>query len=130
MLGVLGALGGCAQLAECVGGCGRRCKRTFCNVAWGSNANLNRMEQSINSAWRKVYVIKHACYVDSLQRTIKNMQKSKSTFCMLTRRQGCVQVKANILQCRGPPVQVQVNILQRSIKAASKIMFGLQTKIL
>ena len=68
--------------------------------------------------------------MDRVQRTIKNMQKSKSTFCISTWRQGCVQVKANILQCRDPPVQVQVNILQRSIKAASKIMLGSQKNIL
>ena len=41
--------------------------------------------------------IKYACYVHSLQRTIKNMQKSKSTFCIFTGRQGYMQIKANIL---------------------------------
>ena len=41
--------------------------------------------------------IKYGCYVHSLQRTIKNMPKSKSTFCIFTWRQGYMQVKANIL---------------------------------
>jgi len=35
-----------------------------------------------------------------------------------------MQVKANILYNVETPMQVQVNILQRSIKAAFKIMLG------
>ena len=63
--------------------------------------------------------IKHACYVDSLQRSIKNMQVNILFIYMAE------ATEANILQCRGPLVQVQVNILQRSsIKAAPKIMLG------
>ena len=64
---------------------------------------MNRMEQSINSAGRKVYVIKHACYVDSLQRTIKNMQKSKSTSVCLHGGKDVCKLKRTFYNVEAPP---------------------------